>query len=270
MMADKPFSGLIAQNLTVHYGRHTVLDDLTTPCFPHGRICALLGPNGSGKSTLLRAMSGLLPAKGCITLDGLQLGSLRLPERSQHCLYLPQALPAPVNITALEAMLAAKRVTLGRQEQSFADAPHEADIQASLDLLKQFNIAHLALRKLNELSGGQRQLIGLAQALGRQPHALLLDEPLSALDLHYQYAVTKLLTQITRTNNLVTLMVLHDLNIALNLCDLVCVLHQGQIIASGPPAEVLTPALLRTVYRVEARIETTADNHRFIVITDCI
>ncbi|AOW46866.1 ABC transporter ATP-binding protein [Acetobacter ascendens] len=270
MTADKPFSGLIAHNLTVRYGRTMVLDNLTTPCFPHGHICALLGPNGSGKSTLLRAMSGLLPAQGCVTLDGMQLTSLRLPERSQHCLYLPQALPAPVNITALEAMLAAKRTTPNRQEQSFTDTPNGEDIQVSLNLLEQFNIAHLALRKLNELSGGQRQLIGLAQALGRQPHALLLDEPLSALDLHYQYAVTKLLTQITRANNLVTLMVLHDLNIALNLCDLVCVLHEGRIIASGPPAEVLTPTLLRTVYRVEARIETTADNHRFIVITGCI
>ncbi|MGD7070088.1 ABC transporter ATP-binding protein [Acetobacter sp. AAB5] len=270
MTAGKYSSGLIAQNLTVHYGRNTVLDDLTTPSFPHGRICALLGPNGSGKSTLLRAMSGLLPAQGTITLDGLQLTCMRLPERSQHCLYLPQALPAPVNITALEAMLAAKRVMPNKQAQRFADAPNEEDIKVSLSLLEQFSIAHLALRKLNELSGGQRQLIGLAQALGRQPQALLLDEPLSALDLHYQYAVTKLLTQITRANNLVTVMVLHDLNIALNLCDLVCVLHEGRIIASGPPAEVLTPALLRTVYRVEARIETTADNHRFIVITGCV
>ncbi|PHY93323.1 iron ABC transporter ATP-binding protein [Acetobacter pomorum] len=268
MNTGKPVSGLMAQNLTVHYGRNMVLHDLTTPCFPHGRICALLGPNGSGKSTLLRAMSGLLPAQGCITLDNIQLAKLRLPERSQHCLYLPQALPAPVNITALEAMLAAKRIMSHRH--SFADAPNEENIRVSLHLLEQFNIAHLALRKLNELSGGQRQLIGLAQALGRQPHALLLDEPLSALDLHYQYAVTKLLTQITRKNNLVTLMVLHDLNIALNLCDLVCVLHKGRIIASGPPTEVLTPDLLRTVYRVEARVETTPDNHHFIVITDCI
>lgn len=270
MTAGKYSSGLIAQNLTVHYGRNTVLDDLTTPRFPHGRICALLGPNGSGKSTLLRAMSGLLPAQGTIALDGLQLTSMRLPERSQHCLYLPQALPAPVNITALEAMLAAKRVMLNKQGQRFAATPNEEDIEVSLSLLEQFNIAHLALRKMNELSGGQRQLIGLAQALGRQPQALLLDEPLSALDLHYQYAVTKLLTQITRANNLVTVMVLHDLNIALNLCDLVCVLHEGRIIVSGPPAEVLTPALLRTVYRVAARIETTADNHRFIVITGCV
>ncbi|MCP1243192.1 ABC transporter ATP-binding protein [Acetobacter lambici] len=259
MTHTRPDEGLIVRNLSVRYGRRPVLADVQAGPFPHGAVCAVLGPNGSGKSTLLRAMGGLLRATGTLTLDGVDLTPMPLALRARHCLYLPQALPELVRLSVLDAMLAARHAT-GRQ----SSASTAEDIDAAMACLHDVGIAHLATRSLHELSGGQRQLAGLAQALGRKPRALLLDEPLSALDPYYQQTVMALLRRETAQRNLVTIIVLHDLNIALNQCDLACLLHNGRILAYGRPADVLTPEHLRTVYHIDARVDEGANGQRFI------
>ncbi|GAL96891.1 iron ABC transporter ATP-binding protein [Acetobacter tropicalis NRIC 0312] len=238
-----------------------MLHDVTAGPFTRGTIHALLGPNGSGKSTLLRAMAGLLPSSACVTLNGEDLSAMSLTARTRKCLYLPQDLPAPVHLPVLEALMAASHTGGGFQAPQHDDAVRDA-----LDRLTQFGIAPLALRPLDELSGGQRQLVGLAQAFSRTPEAVLLDEPLSALDLHHQFAVMTVLRRETTARQLVTVIVLHDLNIALNLTDTVTVLHEGHIMASGPPADVLTPALLRETYRIRARIEHGTDERSFVSV----
>ncbi len=111
------------------------------------------------------------------------------------------------------------------------------------------------MRHLDELSGGQSQLAGLAQALIREPRVLLLDEPLSALDLNHQFHVMQLVREQTRRHGMTTLVVLHDLGAALRHADRVIVLKQGQLLADGPPAQAITPALLAHVYGVQARVE---------------
>lgn len=252
---------LLAQHVTVRFGRHTVLQDVTAGPFVPGKICALLGPNGSGKSTLMRAMAGLLPCSATVTLGQDALSALPLAQRTQRCLYLPQALPATVDLPVLEALIAARHT--GRLHPSHIQ---EDDIDSALHWLDKFTIRDLALKNMSALSGGQRQLVGLAQALSRQPDALLLDEPLSALDLHHQFAVMALLRRETRAHHLITVLVLHDLNAALNMTDHVVVLHNGVVKASGAPTSVLTPALLREVYRVHARIEQGADGRHFVSV----
>ena len=251
--------GLMVNSLSVRYGRRPVLAGICAGPFPHGAVCAVLGPNGSGKSTLLRAMGGLLRATGTVTLDGVDLTPMPLALRAQHCLYLPQALPEPVRLSVLDAMLAARHAT-GRQGRTST----AEDINAAMACLHDVGIAHLATQSLHTLSGGQRQLAGLAQALGRKPRALLLDEPLSALDPYYQQTVMALLRRETAQRRLVSVIVLHDLNMALNQCDLACLLHNGRILAYGPPAEILTPEHLRTVYRIEARVDEGENGQRFI------
>ncbi len=263
-MTHTPPAGLVVNNLGVRYGRRSVLAGVHAGPFPHGAVCAVLGPNGSGKSTLLRAMGGLLRATGAVTLDGVDLAPLPLPLRAQHCLYLPQALPEPVRLNVLDAMLAARHAT-GRQSASTTE-----DIDAAMACLHDVGIAHLATRSLHELSGGQRQLAGLAQALGRKPRALLLDEPLSALDPYYQQTVMALLRRETTQRGLVTIIVLHDLNMALNQCDLACLLHDGHILAYGSPTDALTPENLRTVYRIQARVDEGLNGQRFISTTGVV
>nr|WP_279184351.1 ABC transporter ATP-binding protein [Acetobacter syzygii] len=261
---NHPAEGLVAKELNVRYGRKPVLVDVHAGPFPHGAVCAILGPNGSGKSTLLRAMGGLLRATGRITLDGVDLTTLPLAQRAQRCLYLPQTLPEPVRLSVLDAMLAARHAT------GPSGATSTADIEAAMTCLHHVGIAHLATHSLHTLSGGQRQLAGLAQALGRKPEALLLDEPLSALDPYYQQTVMALLRRETAQRNLVTILVLHDLNTALNQCDLACLLHNGHILACGKPADILTPDRLRTVYRIHARVDVGQNGQYFISTTGVV
>lgn len=131
----------------------------------------------------------------------------------------------------------------------------QALMQDALAVINDLGISTLASRYLDELSGGQKQLASLAQALVRRPRLLLLDEPLSALDLNYQFHVMDVLRRQTRQHRLITLVVLHDLNIALRHADHALLLHRGAIQAQGLPADVVTPHSLREVYRVQARVE---------------
>lgn len=160
---------------------------------------------------------------------------------------LPQSLPAGVHLHVLESIIVAQRASGGR-----SNTRSEAQVMA---LLERLGIAHLALSYLDQLSGGQKQLVGLAQSLIRQPSLLLLDEPLSALDLNYQFHVMDLVRQETRQRNIVTVVVVHDINIALRHGDHVLMLQNGALIADGQPEEVITPQSLAKVYGVKGRIE---------------
>ncbi|OZI51859.1 ABC transporter ATP-binding protein [Bordetella genomosp. 5] len=244
-------SGLSLTGVQAGYGRRQVLHGIDAAGLAAGSVTALIGPNGSGKSTLLRAMAGLVPlSAGAVWLGDLRLDRLRPAQRAQHAMYMPQTLPAGVHMTVLESVLAA----------GAASAPSNAGADASdrlaqaIALLGRLGIAGLANRTLAELSGGQRQMTGLAQALIRAPRLLLLDEPLSALDLNYQFHVMRLLARETRERGMVTVIVLHDLGMALNHTDQALLLQAGRLLARGTPREVIVPARLREAYGVQARI----------------
>lgn len=242
---------LSVQHLRLAYGSREIIGDLSLADLPAGTLTALLGPNGSGKSTLLRALAGLLrPAAGRIVLDGQDLAHASFEARARQVVYLPQSLPAAVHLRVFESVLVAANASLS---SASADGEALARIEA---LLGRLGIAHLSMRFLDELSGGQKQLVGLAQALIRQPRLLLLDEPLSALDLNYQFHVMDLLRQETRERGLITIVVLHDLNIALRHCDLALMIRAGALASEGEPRAVITPEALAAVYGVRGRVET--------------
>ncbi|KRB07493.1 ABC transporter ATP-binding protein [Achromobacter mucicolens] len=252
-------AGLAVQALSAGYGREDVLHDLTIPALAAGEVTALLGPNGSGKSTLLKALAGLVrPRAGGAALDGLDLTRLDHAERARHVVYLPQSLPAAVHLRVFESVLVAARAS--------GAAARPVDLQAIDQLLARLGIAHLALHYLDALSGGQKQLVGLAQALIRHPRVLLLDEPLSALDLNYQFHVMRLLQQETREHGLISLIVLHDLNVALQHADQAVMIHEGRLHAAGSPADVITPHALAAVYGVQARVEACSKGRRQVLI----
>ncbi len=250
--------GLSVKDFTAGYAKRQVIRQLNVPLLPRGKISVLLGPNGCGKSTLMRAMAGLGAAKGELWLNGHQLMALPFARRAQQVVYLPQTLPAGVHLQVLESVIVAQRASRGRSSTG-----DRAEVMA---LLEQLGIAHLALSYLDQLSGGQKQLVGLAQSLIRQPQLLLLDEPLSALDLNYQFHVMDIVRKETRRRNMVTLVVVHDINIALRHGEYILMLHDGKLIADGPATDVVTADNLAQVWGVRGRIESCSQGTPQVVI----
>lgn len=240
-------AGLTLRGFSTGYPKRKVIENLDVAPLPRGEITVLLGPNGCGKSTLLRALAGLNKGCGEMWLDDEELMTQPFARRAQRVVYLPQSLPAGVHLHVLESIIVAQRASGGLHS-----AASEAEI---LHLLEQLGIAHLAMRYLDQLSGGQKQLVGLAQSLIRRPELLLLDEPLSALDLNYQFHVMDLVRRETAQRNIVTVVVVHDINIALRHAQHALMLKEGRLIAEGQPDQVITPETLAQVYGVEGRIE---------------
>ncbi|MDJ0036633.1 ABC transporter ATP-binding protein [Pantoea allii] len=239
--------GLSLGGFTTGYPKRRVIENLNVARLPRGEITVLLGPNGCGKSTLLRALAGLNKGQGELWLNGEDLMTQPFARRARQVVYLPQSLPAGVHLHVLESIIVAQRASSGLHS-----AASEADVMV---LLEQLGIAHLAMRYLDQLSGGQKQLVGLAQSLIRRPALLLLDEPLSALDLNYQFHVMDLVRRETALRNMVTVVVVHDINIALRHAQHALMLKEGKLIAEGAPDHVITPATLAQVYGVQGRIE---------------
>ncbi len=255
-------ASLEIRSLTAGYGNRPVLRGLRAAPLPEGTLTALLGPNGSGKSTLLKTLAGLNPMLGGdLRLDGADFAGLSPARRAEHAMYMPQALPKGVHMTVLESVLVAARSGRARQGG-------DALMREAMQVLAELGIGHLASRYLDELSGGQKQLASLAQALVRRPRLLLLDEPLSALDLNYQFHVMRLLKQETADHGLITVIVLHDLNVALQHADRAVMIHGGRLVAAGAPAEVITPASLAAVYGVHGRVEACSRGRLQVLIDD--
>ncbi|GAA3546333.1 ABC transporter ATP-binding protein [Amycolatopsis ultiminotia] len=251
---------LHVERLGFRYGRTPVLHEVTLPEVRATEVTAVIGPNGSGKSTLLRCVAGFHRARGQVRLTGSDVG--RRPDGG-GILYLPQDPPPPSSITVFEAVLVARRIggAGGRRQD------HEAHVAATLTKL---GLDEFATRRLSDLSGGQRQMVGLAQAMTRRPDVLLLDEPTSNLDLRNQLQVLRLVRDLARDQPAAVLAVVHDLSLAARIADRIVVLHDGVVHSSGPPAEVLTAEMLGAVYQVEGTVQETRDGVLTIAVTDSL
>ena len=243
------------EGLSASYGARKVIKGLTLAPLPAGEITALVGPNAAGKSTLLRALAGLVRTEGSIRLDDLELSTLSLVERSRRVGFMPQALPQGVELSVLESVLSALHAT-GMQDPVGGVASRER----ALRVLERLGLVDLALEPLSRLSGGQKQLASLAQALVREPQILLLDEPTSALDLRHQVLVMSAARTLAREGRIVVV-VLHDLNLAARWADRLVVLDRGARRAEGLAADTLSAALLAEVYGVRGRVERCSQGH---------
>ncbi|MEV6978278.1 ABC transporter ATP-binding protein [Kitasatospora sp. NPDC093806] len=209
-----------------------------------GQVVGLIGPNGSGKSTLLRCVyRALRPAAGAVRLDGGDLHALAPREAARRVAALPQEHSAEFDFTVAEV------VGMGRLPHRGGLAGRSAgDEERCARALRRVGAAHLAARGFLSLSGGEKQRVLIARALVQEPKVLVLDEPTNHLDIAHQLEVLALVREAGPT----VLTALHDLNLAAGHCDLLYVLAAGRIVASGPPAEVLEPALLAEVFGVRA------------------
>jgi iron complex transport system ATP-binding protein len=241
---------LVVSNLSAGYGAKRVIEDLTLPPITAGHITALVGPNGAGKSTLLRVLAGLLPATGTVTLGSRDLVRASLAEHAAQVSFMPQLQPQRLSLSVLEGVIAALKATpIDGQVLPMAEAERRA-----VAMLTRVGILDLALEPIGHLSGGQRQLVSLAQALVRDPAVLLLDEPTSALDLGHQVTVMQLAQALSREGRIVVAVV-HDLALAARWAAQVVVMDRGRLAAAGPAEAAITPAILAAVYGVHARVE---------------
>ena len=253
-------TALHVESLSAGYGARRVIETLSLPPFQGGAISALIGPNAAGKTTLLRALAGLLPARGTIRLDSTDLLAAGRAHHAAHIAYMPQTLPQGVALTVFEAALSAIKAAPSG-EVPIADP--RALVMDTLDLL---GIAPLAFHTLDRLSGGQRQLASLAQAIVRRPSVLLLDEPTSALDLNYQFRVMDLVRRIVQERGIVAVVVLHDIAMACRWCQRVVMLKDGRIAADGAPGDAVTPDILAQVYGVRARVESCSQGAAQVMV----
>lgn len=209
--------------------------------FPRGALVGLVGPNGSGKSTLLQVAAGLLPASadGMVAWDGEDLARVPVIDRGRRATWVPQEAHFEFGFSVRSV------VAQGR----YAHGDDEAGVDAALARLE---LTSLAKRPVNELSGGERQRVLLARALATDAPLQLWDEPLAALDPRHGLEVLRLARELADRGGTVVFS-LHDLRVA-HCLDHVAVLHGGELRASGRPEAVLTPELLREVFRVRAEI----------------
>ncbi|MEM9121321.1 MAG: ABC transporter ATP-binding protein [Cyanobacteria bacterium P01_F01_bin.56] len=245
---------LEVRNLGGGYGDRLIVEAVNL-ALAQGEWLSLLGANGSGKSTLLRVMSRILkPQAGVVLLDGRDIHQLSPAAAARKLALLPQQQTLPEGLTVYQL------VSLGR-------SPHQPWWQWELDAagrkqvekaLQWTEIEHYRDRPVTELSGGERQRAFLALALAQDPKVLLLDEPTTFLDLHYQLQLLELLKRLNEQQGLSIITVLHDINLAARYSNRLALLRQGHLWSVGSPTEMLTPENLREVFDIEVALIHTA------------
>ncbi|OEU86063.1 histidinol phosphatase [Streptomyces abyssalis] len=236
---------LHVEDVTLTAGAHHLVRDVSLNVRP-GEVVGLVGPNGSGKSSLLRAVYRVLrPDAGCVRVDGTDAWSLPVRRLARTLAAVVQDAGADFDLTVREV------VAMGRTpHKRLLDGDSAEDNRLVESALEAVDSVGLADRTFDRLSGGERQRVLIARALAQQPSLLALDEPTNHLDVRHQLEVLGVLRRLPAT----VLVALHDLNLAAYYCDRLYVLRDGEVAASGTPADVLTPRLLDEVYGVAAEV----------------
>ena len=236
-------SAFAVENLSYAFGTQSVLKNLSFSV-PQSDVFIIIGPNGAGKTTLIKLMVGILKIQtGQIEILQAAIGNYSQKRLAQALAYVPQGLPVGFPFTVEETVL------LGR-------APHQKVLglasQNDLDIAQQAmaftEVAHLARRKLDQLSGGEQQRVLIARALCQQPQVILLDEPTASLDLSHQIRIMDLMERLKTERGVTVVMVSHDVNLAAMYGDQLLLLKAGEIVRMGSPNEVLNFKTLEETY----------------------
>ncbi|MGE0074891.1 MAG: ABC transporter ATP-binding protein [Sphaerochaetaceae bacterium] len=237
------------RNLTWAYRNKLLFDKLHTE-FPSGTFISIIGPNGSGKTTLLRHLLRILPSpRGSIVLPQGDLHDYHQKDLARHISYVPQQSRLEYDFTVYDCV-AMGRYSHGGRLAVLSPDDHTLIMQS----LQAMELAHVADRLATELSGGEYQRMLIARALAQQSHVILLDEPVSHLDVHNQREILTLLRRLVDQKVATVICVLHDLNAVSAFSDLVIMMREGAIVAEGPAHKVLTKERIEEVYQVAVDI----------------
>lgn len=244
----------MANKIQVHevsfqYNQQSILKDMTLE-IPEGTFMGIIGPNGSGKTTFLKTIAAQLTVQaGTIILDGTEIKEWKPKPLAQNLAVVPQESHVPFSYSVHDIVMMGRNPHL-----SFLQNESSYDYDIVERALRKTNTWHLRNRMIHELSGGERQRVILSRAIAQQPKVLLLDEPISFLDIHHQVEMMNVVQEWIREENITCICVLHDLNMAARYCDTLALLDQGSLVAVGHPDKVLTKENIKNVYRCNSII----------------
>lgn len=242
---------LEARHVSFHYRKKRVLEDISFT-LREGEIVSLLGPNGAGKTTLLRCLLGLNRLHGGqVFLSGRETAGLSIKEKARAMAYVPQMSNLTFPYEVAEVVLMGRVPHLG-----FGGAPTARDRAEAAGALHAMGVAHLADKRFQQLSGGEKQLVIMARALAQRARLLVLDEPTASLDFSNQSKTLQLIRSLS-SHGYAVLMTTHSPDHALAVSDRVVMLKDGHVAACGPPDEVITGENLSRLYGIPAVVSET-------------
>lgn len=251
------------KDLTCGYDGKFFLKDISFKIEPK-ELIGIIGPNGSGKTTLLRAITRQLkPKKGKVLFKGEDIWQIRLKEIAKNIAAVWQS--PSTNFMSVEEFVLLGRIPYFRRLQ-FLET--KADVENAQKALVLTDTLKLKDRQIDELSGGEKQLVFIARALAQEPQLLLLDEPTTHLDITHQVAILDLIKRLNKEFALTVIMVLHDLNLASEYCSRIILINNGRIFREGVPDDVLTYQNIEEVYKTIVVVEKNPISRRpYILLT---
>ncbi|HEQ78746.1 MAG TPA: ABC transporter ATP-binding protein [Euryarchaeota archaeon] len=226
-------------------GKETLSD--VTFSIEEGDFLSILGPNGVGKTTLLKCLNRVLKyEKGTIFVEGDNLARLDKRQIARRMGYVPQQ-------SVISKMTVFDSILLGRKPHINWDASKN-DIRLTGKVMELLGIGDLALRSIDEISGGEYQLVQIGRALVQRPRIILLDEPTNNLDLKNQHAILHMMKEIVSSNDMSAIMTTHDLNLAIRYSNRFLLMKDGKILVAGDKT-VITPEVIKTAYGVDVIVE---------------
>ena len=242
------------ENLSFAYGTHQVLRNISLEV-PDGTLVNVLGPNGTGKSTLFRCILGLYTSyHGTIIVNGKDISKLNIRERAREMAFIPQSHKPVYDYDVVDVVL----MSSGAGSGAFF-SPKRTHVDRALEALDRVGIGHLAHRPYTRISGGEQQLVLIARALAQNANTIIMDEPTSALDYGNTVRVLSCVRQLSE-DGLTVIQSTHQPDQAFLYADKTLVLHEGEVLAYGPPKETITAELISKIYNVEVEVNSLYDD----------
>jgi iron complex transport system ATP-binding protein len=237
---------LEVKDLSFNFGKENILKHISLN-IDKGSFYSIIGPNGSGKTTLLRNISRVLnPIKNTVFINNTDIISLKQREIAKTMAVVPQNTNIDFDFTALDIVMMGRAVHLRRFESE-----KEEDLKKVKEAMEITNTWNLREKNINHLSGGERQRVIVARAIAQDTEVILLDEPVSNLDLYHQIEVMNTVKTLVEDRNIIVIAVLHDLNLASNYSDHIFLMSDGKLFCEGNSEEVITEENIKDVYKVK-------------------
>jgi iron complex transport system ATP-binding protein len=245
------------ENLSFAYDEDLVLKNIDLE-FAKAGFTSIVGPNGSGKSTLLKQISGILkPSRGSLIINGVNIDTINKKELAKLMAVVPQNTALEFDYKVMDVVLMGRYPYISRFK---GETPRDREI--AIENMKYTNTYQFKDRSFNQLSGGERQRVILAQALTQQPKILLLDEPISHLDLQHQIEIMTLIKKLSIDQELTVVAVLHDLNIAAAYSDFVVMMKNGELACQGTPVEAFTTQNISSVFNIDVEVAVSVHTNK--------